>query len=478
MNRIPPQNLDAEREILGAMMLDDNALAVALEMLEEDDLYAPRHRMLFRACRDLHGRREPVDSLNVMKWLEARGEQGTLRPNDDSLLLIVGKAYVTETVSAGLPHACKQRAGIVKECSLRRRYLADADAIIAAACDQSRDFADVKATAEERIYATGAARGERATVQPIGEYAFRAYEHLYAAAQEQQAPGLRTGWKGVNSYLRPFRAGQLVILSADTGSGKTAWVLNMSIDFAEQGHHGMLFSLEMEGEDLSTRALLEKMTYTQDDLDNIQQHHQAQDVLTATEHAMRRLYDLPLIVDEEPGNTILRIEEAIRREKQARGPLAFVAIDYLQLIPGGESGRKRYEEVGRISRELKELAKRHKIVVFALCQLGTKALAERPTRRPQLSDLYESGRIGQDADMVLSLYRPGHYGKAEVKKAGYNPDDQWHYGLTELAALKARAGTVAGRHQPLLQWFNGPHYSFRDLTSDEWKTVRSQGIEG
>lgn len=467
MTTTPPVNIEAERAALGGMLLESEAAHKVLDMLAEEDFFIEPHRYVFRAIHDLHQQRQAITAITVASYLQAHGQMDTIGGS------AVLSSMISESAGTG---ASLSNARLVRECSIRRQYIRESLAIIERAHDQTITLDDVRNDAETRLYAIGDRGEERVTTRSIGDYAYAAYERLHAATQEDQAPGMLTGWRGINGYLRPFRPGQLIIISGDTGSGKTAWSLNLAEGLAEQGHNGMIYSLEMEGEDLSARAILRHTTYTQDDYDTIQTHEHQDAILTSTYGAVEQLYNLPLWIDEAPGNTIPRIERSIRRHAREHGPLKFVVVDYLQLVPSAneKSRANRYEEVGKISRELKEIAKRYKLTVFALCQLGTKALAEGRCRRPALSHLYESGRIAQDADLVLSLYRPGHYGPEEVKKAGYSQSIEWWRELTEVAVLKSRAGTVAGRHLPVVQFYNGAHYAFRDLSPEEWRQVRSR----
>lgn len=476
--RIPPQAIDAEQAALGAMLLEREAILRAKGLLQPEDFYRDAHRWIYRGILDLHERKEPVDLVTLGEWLKSHAAGGKATDDNNLLNQIGGALYLTDCMqqtptAAGIGNYAR----IVLEKSRQRQVIAVADALMEGAYTGEQDVDELIRAKSGALVQIGLA-GKRRERMGIGEAAYRSYERLYKSARGKVEQGFLTGWRGVNQMLRPFKSGQLVVIAADTGCGKTAFATNLSIDLAEAGKHGLIFSLEMEGEELGVRAMMEKLpaAVTQDTFDGI---HEAEEIesektLELVYDAMNRLWDLPLRIEDTADMTVGQIEEAIQWEINEHGPLDFVVIDYLQLITV-ESKRDRYLEVGNISKALKRMAKEYRLTIFALCQLGTKKLAERKPRRPMLEDLYESGKIGQDADTVIMLYWPARYGKMEMLAAKYDPKNALHKCVVEISVPKGRAGTKQGAYSSMKMFYHGAHYSFRDLSSEEWKALKQGG---
>jgi len=457
LDKIPPQSIEAEQATLGACMLDRDAIDAAAELVQPGDFYKPSHQALFRGILHLRDTGQPVDLITL----------GELLKTHNHLDEIGGTLYLT-TLMSQAPSAAfaLQYAGIVREKAIRRALITTADNIMHDAYGDEYELDDLLRRANEQVLHIEQSLTDRVEAPSVGDYADLFYNRLQHTAKHGIPPGFKTAWKGVNERIHPFTPGQLIVIAADTGCGKTAWALNQAQHLAGEGRRGIVFSLEMEGEDLSVRAILKTSNCTQDDFDEIHQHPEVAGVLADVRKQADKLRALPLKIDDRAGNSVLRIERAMQNEIHAGGPLEFVVVDYLQLVPSDPTGRKRYEEVGNITKELKRIAKQYKLVVFALCQLSTKELAKRSTRRPQINDIYESARITQDADLVVMLYWPGRYGLAEVEAAGYDP--QRHQNIVEFWVLKARHGTPKGPTSNTGLYYDGPHYDFRDLTPAQW----------
>ena len=462
LEKIPPQDGEAEQATIGAMLLEREAIISAETTLHPNDFYREAHRTICGGIFDLYHRNEPVDLITLGGWLR----------DHEQLDLVGGTLYLT-TLMAQTPTTAgiERYAGKVRQCSLRRALIAQADTIMDNAYRMDLEFDEVLSSAEDGIYRLGEVRNLAGGPVRVGELAATANNRIEAEAVADKPAGFRTDWKSINGITRPFQPGHLNVIAAASGMGKTAWALNLAIDLAEAGAHGLIFSLEMEGSDLAMRAILEKMVYTQDDIDEIRGHEDKARILAAAADATERLWNLPLHIDDSGSNGLSDMERVIRKHTKRRGKLTFIVVDYMQLVPpDAGSGRKRYEEVGGVAKGLKQLAKRYKLAVFALSQITEKGIVNRKNHRPFLSDLYESSAIEHAADMVAAIYRPGYYGKEEMTAVGLIPE--MHDEVTEFNILKYRHGPTRSTKQ----YYNGAHYSFRDLTSEEWKSIHGKGI--
>lgn len=472
LERIPPQNIEAEQAALGAMLLEKSAIVRAEPTLRPEDFYRDAHRWIYRGILHLYRHKQAVDLITLGEWLKSHAASGKATVDDNLLAQVGGTLYLTTLMesaptAAGIGHY----AGIVREKAIQRRLIGVADLIMEGAY---RGEEDLDAFIREKAGALLQAGevGARRETHSIGEASYTVYESMFRAAKEGRAAGVKTGWQAINGIIRPITPGQLVIIAADTGCGKTAFATNWAINLAEEGRRGLIFSLEMEDTDLSLRALLEKTTFTQDDFDTLHEAEEEQQnrVLDSLHEAVGRLWELPLKIDDAPDTSIGTIDAAIQYEiSEGRRP-DFVIVDYLQLLNVEHSTRSRYLDVGNLSKALKGMAKTYRLMIVALCQLGTKDLAKRKNRRPQMDDIYESGKIVQDADVLVTLYWPSRYGKDEMKTIGL-PDNEVAKCAVEVNVLKGRYGTKRGSTAGTKLYYNGPHYSFRDLTSDEWKVL-------
>ena len=457
--RIPPQNTEAERVVLATMLSYPKDIPAVEPMLQPADFYRPIHGLVYKAIISQWRNHEPIEPLPVYLAIEAAGEVEEYNITRQWFTdLWNDRGLITSEVAT---YGAK-----IKECAIRRQMIADADEQIRNAYRMDVDVEDTMTLAGSRLTAYTLIDKPRSSVASIGEYARQLYAEYYRAGTEQQPMGLRTGWESINGILRPFRPGQLIAVSADTGIGKTIWTINLAVDLAKHQHRGLIFSYEMRGQELSLRAALQQMNFTMDDLDDIHAHQYQDEVLNDLRYHADALKDMPLRIDEDAGNTVPMIERAIQAEIRQYGKIDFVVVDYIGLVPTAGQ-RNRYQELGEISRALKEMPKKYNLVMFVLCQLGTKRMSDRPCRRPQLDDVYESGRIPQDCDLFLALYWPGHYGATELKKAGYDPNDNLHWYISELSVLKSRAG-IRGKDWRTSQRIEPEHVRYHDLTTAEW----------
>jgi len=458
-----PQDAEAEQIVLATLLAYPQDIQMAEDEVRPVDFISEANGAIYHAIIDLYHRRQPIEYRSVWRALRDSGEAGRLIITE----LYLHDLQANKGLVSGYVGFYAQK---VRNAAMRRQLLRDADRIALEAWDDALEVDDVLTRAGQRLTAYTQGATVREGIASIGEYADRAYSAAYKAGTEKKAAGLRTGWDGINELLRPFRPGQLIAISADTGIGKTCWTMNLALDLAKKKKRGLVFTYEMSGEELTTRAALRKMTYTQDDLDSIDIHENTTGVLNDFHNHLEELKSLPLRIDENNRNTPDKIERAIQAEIREFGKLDFVVVDYIGMVPS-DGRRKRYEELGEISRFFKELPKTYHFVMFVLCQLGTKRMADRACRRPQLEDVYESGRIPQDCDLFAALYWPYSYGNTELAKAGYDPKKPLHQRITEFLVLKSRQGVASGLRPHTCQRFEREHVRYHDVADHEWREL-------
>jgi replicative DNA helicase len=417
---VPPHSLDAERSVLGAILLCGAQSLEPIahdERLHADDFYRDRHALIYQAMLALHQRHEPIDTLTVGAQLRQHG----------ALEQAGGDAGVDE-LAGWVPAAGHARAyaRIVRDLATRRRLIRACHEIQAHALDGRGDVDDLLADASTRI---GDLLEDSlpAGARPMHEVLFDRAADLHRLAQEPQAIGLQTGIADVDRALNGMRPGELIILAARPSQGKSVLAQQIATHTARHGHGTILFSLEMSDDELAHRHLaaharvpygkIRAAHLTNHDLDQI-----------ASDAASWLHATPPLVICDRAPLTIADLRsETLRWRRRLPGGVQLIIIDYLQLISGRREARSvnRYEQVSEISRGLKMLAKELQIPVLAVAQLSRET-ERRPDKRPQLSDLRDSGALEQDANTVLLLYRA----------------DRYHHdaqpGLTEVIIAKAR----------------------------------------
>jgi len=416
-----PHDLDAEREILGAMMISDQALERGLDLLRPEDFYLDVHQKIFEAMNALFSRKKQVDRLAVKNELERRGE----------LEAVGGLAYLNELSSMVFsPSLLEKHARIVLEKSLYRRMIEVSWETAKEALEEAVPAEELLDRVENRFLELREERIRREFEQ-IKDPLSKAMELVHAAMQtgEGAVTGLSTGFDDLDRYTTGLHAGELVVVAARPAMGKTSFALNII-------HHmsvvrklpTAIFSLEMPAEQLAMRLLALEARV------DVQKMRQGKlDVrhdVPRLREAQKALEQAPIYIDDSGSLTLLELRTKARRAQREYGIRALF-VDYLQLLHTNERRFQgnRQQEVAEISRSLKSLAKELKLPVVALSQLS-RAVEQREDKRPRLSDLRESGAIEQDADLVLFLFRPEMYDPG-------NPDVQ---GLTEVIIGKQRNG--------------------------------------
>jgi replicative DNA helicase len=395
LERPLPSNLDAERSILGAILLDNNALNTAIEALRADDFFLTQHRHVFNQMVALGEAQQAIDLVTLSEELHRRGE----------LEAAGGAPYLASLVD-GVPRVSnvEHYARIVKEKAMLRNLVHAAHKIQQDALD-GEDGADaILDGAESQIFALAEDRVKAGliSVKDIVRDNFERLEKIFR--EGKSITGISTGYGELDKLLSGLQPSELIILAARPSQGKTALALNLAENIAiRAGLPVAIFSLEMSKESLLQRLVA---SVAQVDAHKFRSGHLSREDWRRMTDALGSISAAPLWVDDAGSTSVLEIGAKARRLKRDKG-LSLLVVDYLQLITGRGRFNSRQEEVASISRGLKGLAKELQIPVLVLSQL-TRA-PERDERGPQLSDLRESGAIEQDADVVMFIYRPNFF---------------------------------------------------------------------
>jgi replicative DNA helicase len=445
LERPLPHNLEAERCILGAVLLDNHALNSAVERLRSEDFFLPQHRQIFERMVQLSEKQQAIDTITLMEDLSRRGE----------LESAGGVAYLSQ-LADGLPRVSNvdHYARIVKEKAILRGLIYSAAAIQEQALAAGDDADVILDRAESAIFQLAEDR-VKAGLIGVKELVKDGFERLEKIFSEgRRITGLGTGYAGLDNELAGLQPSELVILAARPSMGKTALALNIAENVALRHRQPVaIFSLEMSKESLLLRLLASEARV---DAHKFRTGHMNKDDWGKVTAALAHLGDAPIWIDDSASSTVLEMGAKARRLKRDRG-LSLMIVDYLQLVTptGSRRSSNRQEEVSGISRALKGLAKELKIPVVVLSQL-TRA-PEREDRKPQLADLRESGAIEQDADVVLFINRPNFY-KTDI------PDEE--RAKAELIIAKQRNGPTG----TLNFVFLSRHTRFEEAAPDAWNS--------
>ena len=401
--RLPPQNLEAETSVLGAVLLENEALNRVLEILKEDDFYRNAHRRIFSAILHLYEHSEPVDLITLSEVLKTRGEL------DD----VGGVEYLNSLVN-GVPTAANisYYAKIIKEKALLRKLINRTTEIVSQSYSISGDVDEFIDQAERTIFEISEDR-VRPSFYPIKDLiksSFKTIERLYE--KRQLITGVPTGFQRLDELTSGLQPSDLIIIAGRPSMGKTALALNIAQNASVQAAiPAAIFSLEMSKEQLALRMLSSE---AKEDAHRLRGGFLSESDWPKLTRAAGSLSEAPLFIDDTPGLSALEMRAKTRRLKIEHN-LGLVIVDYLQLMRGRARADSREQEISDISRSLKALAKELSIPVIALSQLNRR-VEERGDKRPQLSDLRESGAIEQDADVILFLYREEVYNKSEENR--------------------------------------------------------------
>lgn len=434
----PPQNSEAEASLLGALLIDGDAIVKIADNISALDFFDPRHQRIYEAISQLYEQREAIDVLTLTDRLKSNGH----------LEGVGGASYLTELTNF-VPTAShvEQYADIVAQKAMRRRLIAASKDITGLGYDESKQLRELIEEAETRLFEVSQThvRQNVISLEAILAESFDRLDDLHK--DKQKIRGVPTGFKDVDDKLAGFQRSDLVILAARPSMGKTALALNFAHNIAVQAKQPVLiFSLEMSKEQLVDRLLsmesgvdawaLRTGNLTDADFEKIGQ-------------AMGTLSEAQIFIDDTPGVTVSDLRTKARREAHQR-PLGLIIVDYLQLMSGGSrfgNDFNRVQEVSEISRGLKGIARELNVPVLALSQLS-RSVENRSPQIPQLADLRESGSIEQDADVVAFIYREEFYNPETDRKK-----------ITDIFIKKHRNGPTGG----LELYFDNEKQRFRSV---------------
>lgn len=416
---VPPQNLDAEASLLGAILIDAEAIVRIADAVGIEDFYDERHQRIYEAINKLYEKHRPVDALTLSNQLK-----------EDGFLDVVGGAsYLTELANY-VPTAAhvEHYADIVAQKSMRRRLIKASQTIVELGYDESKSIQEVIETAETDLFNVSQ-RHVKQDIQSIEAILADSFERLDDLHRNKgKVRGVPTGFKDMDNILAGWQRSDLVILAARPAMGKTAVALNFAHNVAVKSEMPvLLFSLEMSKEQLVDRLLSMESGV---DAWNIRTGNLSDSDFERIGQAMGTLSEAPIYIDDTPGITVSEMRTKARREQHQR-QLGLIIVDYLQLMSGGArfgSDGNRVQEISEISRGLKLIARELNVPVIALSQLS-RSVENRSPQIPQLADLRESGSIEQDADIVMFLYREDYY----------NPETQ-RQNITDVLIAKHRNG--------------------------------------
>jgi replicative DNA helicase len=441
-NDSPPQSLDIEASLLGSLLIDSDAFIKIGDQIQPEDFYDDKHRMIFTAMKQLHDKRSPIDILTLSEQLKSGSR----------LDLIGGASFLTELTNT-VPTAAhlEQYAEIVAEKAIRRRLISASQEITDVSFDESKSLSELIEEAESRLFSVSQkhVRQDITSLESILGDSFDRLDDLHR--NKGGIRGIPTGLRDLDKLIAGLQRSDLIIIAARPSMGKTALMLNMSLDIATKAKQGavLYFSLEMSKEQLVDRLLAAEAGVdawklrTGEGLTD-----QDFERLSA---GMGELAEAPIFIDDTSGITVSDLRTKARRLHHQH-PLAVIMVDYLQLMSGGSrfaSIANRVQEISEISRNLKILARELNVPIVAASQLSRSVESRNPPI-PQLADLRESGSIEQDADIVTFIYRPHYY------------DDNADPNVTELHIKKHRNGPTNN----LKIFFDRDKQRFRDLDTD------------
>ncbi len=403
---IPPQNTEAEASLIGALLIDPDAIVRVADGLSPEDFYEERHQRIYESIQKLYEKHHPIDALTLSNQLK-----------DDGFLEVVGGAsYLTELANF-VPTAAhvETYAGIVSEKAMRRRLIKASQDIVALGYDEAKTIQEVIETAETDLFEVSQ-RHVKQDIQSLETILAESFERLDELHRNKgKIRGVPTGFKDMDNILAGWQRSDLVVLAARPAMGKTAVALNFAHNVAVKAEQPVLiFSLEMSKEQIVDRLLAMESSV---DAWNIRTGNLSDQDFEKIGQAMGTLSEAPIYIDDTPGITVSEMRTKARREQHQR-QLGLIIVDYLQLMSGSSkygSEGNRVQEISEISRGLKLIARELNVPVIALSQLS-RSVESRSPQIPQLADLRESGSIEQDADIVMFLYREEYYNPETNRK--------------------------------------------------------------
>lgn len=425
MGKLPPQALDLEEAVLGALLLEKEAVNDVIDILGPESFYKDAHQKIYNAVKDLFAESLPIDLLTVTDRLRSTGE-----------LDVVGGAYYISQLTNRVASAAniEFHARIIAQKHILRELIRISTKTITNAYDDTSDVFNLLDEAESDLFkvAESNIRKTGDNMASLVNQAIKRIEEL--GAKEEGVSGVPTGFKDFDALTSGLQPSDLIILAARPAMGKTSFSLTLARNTAVEFGHGVaVFSLEMSALQLVTRLISAESQLTSEKLRKGKLADHEWEQLTSR---VDKLAKAPIFIDDTPAISVFELRAKVRRLK-SKHDIQLIVIDYLQLMTaGGKGGGNREQEISTISRSLKSIAKEINVPVIALSQLSRAVETRTGHKRPMLSDLRESGAIEQDADIVMFLYRPSYYGFTEDEE-GNSVE-----GITELIVAKHRNGKV------------------------------------
>ena len=426
---VPPQNLEAEEAVLGAMLLSETAIGSVTEILDASDFYRGSHGTIYRTCLALWSKGEPVDAITLANELEERGE----------LEQVGGASRVAElaalvSATANVEHYAR----IVKETATLRGLIRAGQEIVRLGQERIGETTELVDRAEQIVFdlSQERVRGDFDHIGPLLTESFERITKLYEAGVD--VTGVPCGFRDLDRLTSGFQPGNLVILAARPSMGKSALALCIAANLGVRSSMPVaLFTLEMSKAEVTQRLMCSEAKVESDRVRSGKLTQEDWPRLTA---ACDKLMKAPIYVDDTGSITMMELRSKARRLKAREPALGLIVVDYLQLMTSGGTVENRVQEVSQISRNLKVLARDLDVPILALSQLS-RAVEQRHDKRPILSDLRESGSIEQDADLVFFVYRDEYY----------NGDESDQQGLAEVILAKHRNGPTGSEKLSFLR---------------------------
>ena len=418
-----PNNPDAEANVLSAMLLSSEVVEEALTELLPDDFYRPMNKSLFETMHDMYDRSMPIDSITLIDYLNS----------ENKLQEVGGEAYILELMGQTLSLVNWQHhASIVRRDAMLREIIGATNQINQLAYNAPTDTKEVVERAESMLLSV-TDREVKNAYKPRNDFLIEAFNEAKEVCEAGGvAAGVPTGYPSLDRMLMGLREGQLVIIGARPAVGKTSFALNLALNAASEGYTVAFFSLEMSGKEIAQRFIC---AHAQVSMSNFRTGKISPQEWANIGQAAEDLSRLDILIDDTPGITVTEIRAKARRMLHNKEK-AIIILDYLQLVspPAGRRAESRTVEVSEMSRALKIMAKELAVPVISLSQLS-RAVESRTGKRPQLSDLRESGSIEQDADIVMFLDR-----SSNEQEAGR--EDRPPEGITRIIVAKNRSGPI------------------------------------
>lgn len=455
--RVPPQAIDLEEAVLGALLIDKNALSKIIDILHPDAFYKDQHKHIFKIITHLFGDNQPVDILTVAA--ELRKDGSMKKAGGESFL-----AQLSQKVSSGAH--IEYHARIVLQKHIQRELVRISSEIIESAFDETTDVLELLDQAEQKLFEVAQGNLKR-NYESAEELIRKAIDKIETISKQEGLSGVPSGFAALDRVTSGWQPSDLVILAARPGMGKTAFVLSMARNMAvDHGKKVAVFSLEMSSVQLITRIISSETGLSSEKLRRGDLTDREWNVLTS---GVKDLEKASLYIDDTPALSVFDLRAKVRRLASTQG-LDLIVVDYLQLmtVGGSKSQGNREQEISTISRSLKAIAKELNIPVIALSQLSRAVETRSTSKRPQLSDLRESGAIEQDADIVSFIYRPEYYGIEEWE------DGEASSNQAEIIIAKHRNGSL----DDVRLRFIGELAKFSDLDQGSTMMMESKMNDG